>query len=125
MKKQELSRRERQAMDIIYAREKVSVNDVKALLPDAPTYSATRVLLQRLYKKGLLRYVIDGTRYIYFARTPRDTAGKDAIAKLVRTYFDGSTASAFSALLGVSSDSLSVESLDELERLIAEARSKK
>ena len=112
-------------MDIVYACGKVSVSDVKAQLPDKPTYSATRVLLQRLYKKGLLRYVIEGTKYIYFARTPRDAAGKDAIANLVNTYFDGSTTHAFSALLGISSEALSSESLDELEKLIADARRKK
>lgn len=125
MNKQELSRRERQAMDLIYASEKLSVSEMQSRLPGEPTYSATRVLLQRLYKKGLLKFDRLGTKYIYSASTPKDTAGKAALGKLVSTFFGGSTANTFNALLGVSSEELSNESLDELERLITKARSRK
>jgi predicted transcriptional regulator len=121
---QDLSRRERQAMDIVYAKGSVRAADVQAELPDKPSYSATRVLMQRLHKKGLLKYQTDGPRYVYSATTPRSDAGRTALRRLVRTFFDGSKVRTMTALLG-STEDLSDEELDELERLIEKARSKK
>jgi predicted transcriptional regulator len=123
-KASELSRRERQAMDVVFARGRVSVADVQAALPGHPTYSATRVLMRRLYDKKLVTYVMDGPRYIYSAVTPREKAGKDALARLVRTFFDGSTANTFNALLGITSETLTKEELDELEELVAKAKAR-
>ena len=120
----ELSRRERQAMDVIYARGKASAADVQAELPGEPTYSATRVLLQRLQKKGLLKIEMDGPRYIYSPTTPRSDAGRSALRRLVTTFFGGSSVQTVSALLG-SADKVTDEELDELERLIEAARAKK
>ena len=111
-------------MDIVFAQGPVSVADVQAALPDRPTYSATRVLLRRLYGKGLVTYVMEGPRYVYSAVTPREKAGKDALARLVRTFFDGSTANTFNALLGIASETLTKSELDELEALVACARAR-
>ena len=123
--KRELSRRERQVMDVVYAHGKVSVAEVQTRLPHNPTYSATRMLLQRLFKKGLLTFVMEGPRYIYAPSTPTNTAGKAALAKLVTTFFNGSTTLAFTALLGTSSRSLSTGELDELEQLVIQAKVRK
>jgi len=123
--RQELPRRERQVMDIVYAGGKVSASDVQAQLPDHPTYSATRMLMQRLHKKGLVQVEMDGPRYIYSPSTPRFTAGKAAFARLVKTFFDGSRVNAFNALLGASSDELTDAELAELERLVANAKAKR
>ncbi len=121
----ELTRRERQVMDIVYARGRVSAADVQAALPDEPSYSATRMLLQRLAKKGLLTHETEGARYMYLPATPRSAAGNAAWSRLVSTFFGGSMGSAFSALLGESTETLSDEELDALERLVAEARKKR
>ncbi len=123
--KQELPRREREVMDVVYASEKVSVADVQAQLPDHPTYSATRMLLQRLYKKGLVTFEMQGPKYIYSASTHKSTAGKAAWARLVKTFFDGSAANAFSALLGPSSETLSDDELAELEKLVADVKARR
>lgn len=123
--KNELSKRERQVMDIVYANGSVSVSDVQSYLPDEPTYSATRMLMQRLQKKELLTFVMDGPKYIYSASAPRQTAGRAALAKLMNTFFDGSKTNTFNALLGISSETLSDEELDELEQVIAKAKEKR
>ena len=123
--RQELPRREREVMDVVFAKEKVSVADVQAQLSDAPTYSATRMLLQRLYKKGLVTFEMQGPKYIYRASTPKVAAGKAAWTRLVKTFFDGSTASAFNALLGPSSETLSDDELAELEKLIAQVKARR
>ena len=122
MKNKLLTRREREVMDIVYARGRVSAGELQTLLPDQPTYSATRMLLQRLQKKGLVTFESDGPKYIYSPVTPRSRAGTAAWARLVQTFFGGSSASAFSSLLGATSQSLSNDELDQLEDLIAKAK---
>ena len=121
----DLTRRERQVMDIVYARGRVSVADVQADLADNPTYSATRMLMQRLHKRGLITFDMDGARYIYSATTPRTSAVEAAWSRLVKTFFDGSNAAALSTLLGASSDELSDAQLAELEDLVARAKARK
>jgi len=120
-----LSRRERQVMDIVYANGRVSVADVQAELPDKPSYSATRELMRRLYKKRLVNFTMEGPKYVYSASTPRGTAGKAALTRLVKTFFHGSAAAAFSSLLGTTSEKLSDAELDELHRLVAQAKERR
>ena len=43
-----LSRRERQIMDVLHANERASAAEVLAALPDPPSYSAVRALLQMM-----------------------------------------------------------------------------
>ena len=51
-----LSRRERQIMDIIYEVSEASVKDVLEKLPSPPSYSAVRAMLQKLEDKGHLSH---------------------------------------------------------------------
>jgi predicted transcriptional regulator len=115
-----LSRRERQIMDVIYARGQATAADVVTDLPDAPSYSAVRALLRILEEKGHLRHQQEGTRYIYLPMVPRDRARRSAMRNLVRTFFDGSAAQAAAALLDQAK--LSDEEFDRLAALIAKAR---
>lgn len=121
----DLPRRERQVLDILYAKTAASVADVQAQLNDKPTYSATRMLLQRLQKKGLATYRMEGPKYIYSPALPKTSASSAAWHRLVKTFFGGSIANAFSALLGSSAEALSDEELDELEALVAQAKAKR
>lgn len=120
----ELSKRELQAMDAIYAHGELTVAELQALLPDGPSYSATRILLSRLAEKGLLKARNQKQKYVYSARVSKAAAGRAALRRLVETFYNGSPSSAFSALLGASSESLSEVELAELEALVEEARSK-
>jgi predicted transcriptional regulator len=108
----DLSRRERQIMDAIYKRRKATAADVHKALPDAPTYSAVRALLRVLEKKKHLRHRREGARYVFEPTLPRSTARRDAISRLVRTFFDGSAKRAASAFL--ESRRLTKEDLAEL-----------
>jgi len=118
----DLSRRERQIMDIIYSRGRASVADVMSELPDPPTYSAVRALLRVLEEKGHLKHKKDGARYIYLPTRQRHNAGRSALRRVLQTFYDGSTEKAVAALLHVSDSKLSLEELDRLSRLIEEAR---
>lgn len=115
-----LSRRERQILDILYAKGTATVADVQAALPDPPSYSAVRALLRILEEKGHARHESQGTRYVYLPVVPRERARNSALSRIVKTFFDGSAAQAAAAL--VDSGSLSDEELTRLSMLIERAR---
>jgi predicted transcriptional regulator len=118
----QLSRRERQIMDVVYRMGKASVSDVLERLPDPPSYSAVRALMRILEEKGHLKHEQDGPRYLYLATVPRDAVKSDALSHLVRTFFGGSTEAAVAALLELPEHGLSGNELDRLSQLIDEAR---
>ncbi len=117
-----LSRRERQIMDVIYARGSGTVQDVVEQLPDPPSYSAVRAMLRLLEEKGHLQHHQDGPRYVYQPTVPREKARESAMKQMLRTFFDGSTEQAVATLLDVSGSKISPEELDRLAELIEETR---
>ena len=116
------SRRERQIMDIIYARGEASVSQVHHAMPDAPSYSAVRALMRILEEKGHLKHTTEGNRYIYMPTRNRKAASRSAVHRLLHTFFHGSTEQALAALLEVSPSGPKQEELDRLARLIENAR---
>ena len=118
----ELSRRERQIVDILYAQGRGTAAEVQAALPDPPSYSAVRAMLRILEEKGHVRHELDGPRYVYVPTVARDNAKKSALRHVLRTFFDGSTEQAISALLDDASTKLSDAELDRLARMISDAR---
>jgi predicted transcriptional regulator len=121
---QNLTRRERQIMDIVYQRGQATVSEVLAELPEAPTYSAVRAMLRKLEEKGHLKHDAHGARYVYEATLPREEARDGALERLVRTFFDDSPSKTVAALLDMKADELTDADLDDLARLIADARGK-
>lgn len=117
-----LSRRERQIMDIIYTLQEATVNQVLERLPSPPSYSAVRALLRVLEQKGHLVHRQDGPRYIYAPTWPRDRARRSALKHLLQTFFDDSTEDAVAALLDISEDNLTAEDYRRLMELIQKAR---
>ena len=120
--KAELSRRERQIMDILYQQGRATAADVHQRLPNRPSYSAVRAMLRILEEKGHLRHEQDGPRYIFLPTMPRETARRHALKHLLQTFFEGSTERAISALLDASSSKLGNEEFNRLARLIENAR---
>jgi|SRR5689334_5413765 BlaI family penicillinase repressor len=119
---QDLSRRERQILDILYQRGQATAADVQNALPEPPSYSAVRALLRILEDKGHVRHQQDGPRYVYLPTIARENAKRSALHHVLRTFFDGSAEQAISALLDESSTKLSPAELDRLARLIEDAR---
>jgi len=118
----DLSRRERQIIDVLYRLGRASAAEIRAELPDPPSYSAVRALLRILEEKGHIRHDQDGPRYVYLPTVGRDSAKRSAMRHLLQTFFEGSAAQAMSALLDVSSTRLTDAELDRLEKLIENAR---
>lgn len=119
-----LSRRERQIMDIVFARGEAAAAEVHAALPDAPSYSAVRALLRILEEKGHLKHREDGARYIYLPTEARGKASRSALQRVVRTFFDGSLSSAVAALVDAEGGKLSADELRRLEAIVAAAKKK-
>jgi BlaI family transcriptional regulator, penicillinase repressor len=117
-----LTRRERQIMDVIYRDGKASATDVLEKLPDPPGYSAVRATLRILEQKGHLRHVADGNRYLYLPTVPAERARRSALRNLLQTFFEGSPEKAVAVLLDMSREELAPDELDRLAQLINQAR---
>ena len=115
-----LSRRERQIMDVVYQHGQATAAEVLDALPDPPGYSSVRALLRVLEGKGHLRHRRQGPRYVFVPTVSRETARRSALARVVQTFFDGSTQATVAALIDQSS--MSPADLDRLEDLIDRAR---
>jgi predicted transcriptional regulator len=96
-----MSKRERQIVEAIYARKSASAADVRAAIPDPPSYSAVRATLSVLVRKGLLSSRRQGRRYIYAPTIPHEKARQSALRHVLETYFDGSVNAAMAALIRV------------------------
>jgi predicted transcriptional regulator len=116
--------RERQIVDILYERGALPVADISSVLPDQISGSALRTMLKRLEDKGYVQRSDSDRGYVYSPVLSDSVAKKSALSEIVRVFFNGSPASAASALLGMS-DRLDTDQLDELEQMIARARAAK
>ncbi|MGA3185669.1 MAG: BlaI/MecI/CopY family transcriptional regulator [Bryobacteraceae bacterium] len=117
-----LSRRERQMMDILYRRGRATAAEVHELLADPPSYSAVRAKLRVLEEKGHVRHEAQAARYIYSPVVARDKATESALRHLLSTFFDNSAEQAMTALLALRPGKFSREKLDELSELIERAK---
>jgi BlaI family penicillinase repressor len=116
----ELSRREREVMDILYLEGRSSAGRIRERMRKPPSYSAVRALLRVLEEKGCVRHEEEGLRYVYLPVIPRDAAKESALKHLVKTFFSGSVEEAVASL--VSGRELSRAELDRLARLIEKRR---
>ena len=116
----QLSRRERQIMDVIYRRGRATAAEVLQDIADPPSYSAIRALLRLLEEKGHVHHEQDGPRYVYLPTVNRERARQSALKHVVRTFFDGSATDAVAALLD--HDAIDHAELDRLSALIEQAR---
>jgi BlaI family transcriptional regulator, penicillinase repressor len=119
---EKLHRRERQILEAVYRRGSASVNDVLAELPDPPSYSAVRTFLRILEEKGHLTHTQEGAKYVYHPTKPRPPVAREALYKLMETFFGGRPEQIVNTLLTDEERKLSEEDLDRLSALIAEAR---
>ncbi len=116
-----LSRRERQIMDILFERGSAAASEIHQALPDPPSYSAVRAALSVLEKKGHIRHELQGLRYVWTPRVPRENARRTALRHLVKTFFDGSVEQTVSALLDEASVKLDHSEMERLREMIAKA----
>jgi BlaI family penicillinase repressor len=119
-----LGRRERQIVEAVYRLGAASVAEVRKALPDPPTYSAVRAMLNLLVEKKVLTFRQVGKRYMYRPVTSRVQMGRTALRNLVRNFFAGQPLDAVAALLEGSAGRLAPDDLERLKQLIDEVEEK-
>jgi predicted transcriptional regulator len=117
----DLPRREREIFEILCSMGEATAADVRAAMDDPPSYSAVRTMLGRLEAKGMLQHRVEEQAYVYRSVPQPAKVRESALHQLVKTFFDGSAASAATALLGLSKP-LNAEELEALQRAIDEAK---
>jgi len=124
-KPEELTRRERQIMELVFAMGEGTVNDVRDKLADDPSYASIRAAMTRLVAKGELTYFEQGPRYVYAPAIQLNKARRSALKNMVDTFFGGSSLKTMTALLDEAAKQLSAEELDELQKQVVEAKRRK
>ena len=119
---EDLTRRERQIMDILYRLGEAPAEEVRSRLPDPPSYSAARAMLAKLEEKGHVHHVERDLRYVYLPTVPREEVRRSVLTRVVDTFFDGSVTQAVTGLLSASDHNLPREELERLAELIDAAR---
>jgi BlaI family transcriptional regulator, penicillinase repressor len=118
----DLSRRERQIMDLLFRVGRATAAEVMEGLHDAPSYSAVRALLRILEQKGHIRHEEEGRAYVYMPLQRRDSARQSALSHLLKTFFDNSAEQAVAALLAIKGEKMSEAELERMSKLIDAAK---
>ena len=116
-----LPRREREIFNILIGAGEATAAQVRRAMSDAPSHSAVRTMLGRLEAKGLVRHRVQDQAYVYKSIPQVAKVRDSALRQMVRTLFDGSAASAATALLGLTK-SLNQDELDALQKAIDDAK---
>jgi len=119
-----LPRREREIFEILCSAGEATAADVRKAMADAPSHSAVRTMLGRLEAKGLVKHRTVDQAYVYKSVPQASKVRESALINLVRTFFDGSAASAATALLGLTKK-LDPKELEALQRAIDDAKERK
>lgn len=114
----QISRRERQVMDILFRKGRATAEEVLEELPDPPSYSAVRALLATLEGKELVTHEKDSRRYVYLPAVPEKKAKRTALRQLLATFFEGSPEKLVASLLDPRDQQLSVEEIERIRKLI-------
>ena len=118
LEKGQVSRRERQILEILYRLGQATAKEVQENLPDPPSYSAVRALLATLESKEMVRHSKEGRRYVYKPAITPKRAKRTALDSLLRTYFGGKPENLVAALLDPSEQQLTKREIDTIRELI-------
>lgn len=119
----QLSRRERQIMNVLHAEGSATVATVQSKLPDPPTDMAVRRLMHILEEKGhVKRLRKEGREVIYAAAQSKARAGLHALKQVLDTFFGGAVDEALAAHLTRKDATLTDEQTERIQQLIDEAK---
>ena len=114
----QITRRERQVMEILFRKGKCTAEEVMEEIPDPPSYSAVRALLATLEQKELVTHAKDSRRYVYQASVPEKKAKRTALKQLMATFFEGSPEKLVASLLDPKDQNLSQAEIAKIRKLI-------
>jgi predicted transcriptional regulator len=117
-----LSRREREIMDILYKYGRATAAEVMNDLSGEPHYSTVRTQLRVLEGKGYVRHEEENLRYVYVPDVAQEDVGRSALKQLIDAFYDGSMENVVDALLGLEGSRLSRKKLDRIAAMVEKAR---
>ncbi len=118
---EDLSRRERQIMEVIYRLGEASAIEIRENLPSPPSYSAVRAQLVILEDKGALKHVKRARRYIYRPTVGPQRAKRSALKRLLNTFYEGSAENLVASLLNPDDLRLPPKEIDRIRQLVEES----
>jgi predicted transcriptional regulator len=118
----ELTKRERQIMDVVYRFEKASAVEIVEHLPGEHKNATIRTLLGVLEEKGFLRHETVKGKYIYYPTIPLQKAARAALNQVLETFFSGSEARAVISILKKSDATLTDDDAELILDLIKKSR---
>ncbi len=121
-KVEELGRRERQILEVIYSLGEASVAEVRKEMSCPPAYDTVRTVIRNLESKSFLRHRKVGTKYVYRPTQNRKTESKRALSRVLKTFFQGASSDAVATVFDLAMDDLTDQDLDSLREMIDKAR---
>jgi|SRR6266545_665757 len=121
-----LGRLEQQVMDDLWGRGRsASVREVREALGTTFAYTTLMTTLDRLYKKGLLERTKDGRAFLYAPRVSREQLQRGLLSRVLDELLGRATTETARPVLSTLVEAVSQadrQLLDELERMVADAR---
>jgi len=119
---EQLSRRERQIMDIVFAHGEATVLQITRELPDPPEVGAVRTMIKILESRGHLKHYQRGKEFVFLPTQPKAKAGGQALERVLNVFFGGSLDEAVAVHLAEHGKDLTPEQLRRLASLIRKAK---
>ncbi len=120
-----LSRREREVMDLVFARGEATLSQILEDMASPPTRPALRSILTILEGKGELKHHQDGREFIYQPVHSREEVGQSTLSRVIGTFFGGSVSQALASYLSHPKTQLTKAEVEELRRFLDQAKVKK
>jgi BlaI family transcriptional regulator, penicillinase repressor len=121
----DLSRRERQIMDVLFKLKEADVLGIQSALPKAPGGMAIRKMLSILESKGQVSRRKEGRKFVYRPSQSPRKAGNHAFRHLLTTFFGGSVEQALATHLQDPNTELTNEQCARIVEMIKSARQTK
>ena len=118
----ELSKRERQILELVIEKDSITAVDLESLLPEKISNSTIRTLLRILVGKNKLKIEKVGSQYHYFPNFEIKEAKKSFFETLKKTFFGGSSYQAAVSFIDDEKNELTTEELNRLEDLIKKVK---
>lgn len=113
----ELSRFELQVLRRLWSLGDAPVREIHEALPDPPSYSTVRKIIERLEEKGAVERVrLDGRAWVYRSTVSSASMIRREIRRLLDGLFDGDGAGLVTQLAEM--DAISLEDLREIEKRV-------
>jgi predicted transcriptional regulator len=108
-------------MEVLFAREEATVNEIQAELTNAPTSTAVRTMLKILEDKKLVKRRKSKGGYAYRTAQAKTRAGSKALGNVLQVFFGGSVEDALAAHFSTGKKTIDAETAGRLKQLIDNA----